>query len=68
MEINNNITRQSRFHIGDLVDASRGIVVKVHDKADNKKSYYLVHYLESGEQHWVSENQLDEFFNSEVCE
>jgi hypothetical protein len=63
-----NNKREEKYKIGDLVKSSRGIVVKIHDKADLQKNYYLVHYIDTGEQHWASENDLDEFFNSEVFE
>ncbi len=68
MQNHKNTKREEKYKIGDLVQSSRGIVVKIHDKADVKKNYYLVHYIDTGEQHWASENDLDEFFNSEVFE
>ena len=44
-----------KYKVGDLVLRGHGIVLKIHEKADYKKAYYLVHDIQTGDDVWLKE-------------
>lgn len=56
-----------KYKIGDLVLSGKGIVVKIHEKADRNHAYYLIHYVQSGEEEWLLEPFLDGTWDTLYC-
>lgn len=48
-----------KYKVGDLVMNGRGIVIKIHEKADYNKPFYLIHDVINSSEEWISENLIE---------
>lgn len=53
------IRKPPKYKVGDLVMNGRGIIIKIHEKADYNKPFYLVHDVVSGQEEWIAENLME---------
>jgi len=48
-----------KYKVGDLVMNGRGIVVRIHEKADYNKPFYLIHDVLTSSEEWIAENLIE---------
>ena len=48
-----------KYKVGDLVMNGRAIVVKIHEKADYNKPFYLIHDVLTSSEEWIAENLIE---------
>jgi hypothetical protein len=48
-----------KYKVGDLVLSGKGIIIKIHEKADYNKPFYLIHDVLSGKEEWIAENLIE---------
>jgi len=47
-----------KYKVGDLVLSGKAIIMKIHEKADYNKPFYLIHDIISGKETWLQEQFL----------
>ena len=47
-----------KYKVGDLLNG-KGIIIKIHEKADYNKPFYLIHDVLSGKEEWIAENLIE---------
>ena len=53
-----HIKKPPMYKVGDMVLRGTGIILKIHEKADYNKPFYLVHDIVSGKEEWFQEQFL----------
>lgn len=53
------IKKSPKYKVGDLVMNGKGIIMKIHEKADYNKPFYLVHDVLSAKEEWIAENLIE---------
>ena len=48
-----------KYKVGDLVMNGKAIVIRIHEKADYNKAFYLVHDIVSMQEEWIAENLIE---------
>jgi hypothetical protein len=48
-----------KYKVGDLVMNGKAIVIRIHEKADYNKPFYLVHDIVSMQEEWIAENLIE---------
>ena len=42
-----------------MVLSGKAIIMKIHEKADYNKPFYLIHDVLSGKEEWIAENLIE---------
>ena len=53
------LRKPPKYKVGDLVLNGKAIVVRIHEKADYNKPFYLVYDILSAKEEWIAENLME---------